>query len=229
MAGAERRTRKTGLLASVRAIARYAVPAVAACAPTQIVMAATPEGWGPARWDMDAAELRSAFSGGLTVLPTPLKYGGASASLILKDVALGGVPFTAVFQMNEANGRLQQVLLQSRNEAARAVDFAAAIDALTASYGPPDLRCRPDLPGAPPTVAELRWTLPTLTIHASLLDLNSRFLLYDTPNKDLDPLDPAGVRIAAMRRSLPKRLLVRFHPAERTDLIAATACVPYRR
>jgi hypothetical protein len=181
-------------------------------------------GWRAARWDMSQAELKAAFGDRLIRLPGRWQYGGAYAERALFDVLVGDLEFTAYFQMNEATHRLQQVLLERRDQEARSKGFRHLVAALEDRYGPPTAAC--SLAGSPavPLRARAVWRFPTSTVQAGIFDFNSMNLLYDDPNSDIDPLQPAFERRRINRRTLPRRIVLRFHPSARVDLISPQHC-----
>lgn len=207
------RRRPTGwpiLLAAVLLFA-WAMPALAAPADVP--------GWRAARWGMSEAELQAAFPGALTRLAEPRVYGHATAPLALLDTPFAGLDFDAFFQMNEASGRLQQVLLERRRPLATPADFERLLSGLRDAYGDPAESClSPRKPGGEPLRYELIWRFATSTLHASFLDFSSTEMMERDPALPLDTYgDLLGERQFS-QRSVPRRILFRAHPAERTDL-----------
>ncbi len=183
-------------------------------------------GWDAARWGMTTAEIEAAFGARLTTLPGRWIYGGAYAERAVLETRVGGLAFTAYFQMNAESGRLQQVLLERRQQdAANPAVLQALRKALEARFGPASQACL--LSERNPTGLELVWRFPTTTLHATFLDFFSTSVLYVNPNVDRDPLRPAFRDRAVRRRTLPRRATLRFHPSERDDLLSRRArCFP---
>lgn len=201
-------------LARVLAVALAALLLAAAARPADVA------GWGAARWGMTAGELGDAFAGRLEALPGRWEYGGAYAELALPEVAYGGVRFLAHFQMNAGTGRLQQVLLQAGR--ATPAGFTGLLDALKGDYGAPDLVCEEPLNRRDPMRLEYVWRFPTTTIHATFLDFDTDSVFSEDPNRPHDPRRPRYER----RRNLdlPRRVLLRFHPSGRADLMGRDGC-----
>ena len=190
--------------------------------------AAAPEdlpGWEAARWGMTAAELEAAFGARLSPLPGRWIYGGAYARQAILKTSLGGLDFTAYFQMSETDDRLQQVLLERRQQQALPGSFEKLQGQLEDLYGPASEACL--LSERNPTGLELVWRFPTTTVHATFLNFFSTSLLYFDPSLDIDPLRPSSEERVIRRRSLPRRITLRFHPSSRQDLMSRRAiCYP---
>jgi len=198
---------------------------LAASAP-QAAQAADLAGWRAARWGMTDAELSAAFGPGLERLPGRWQYGGAYAERALFDVELGGLKFMALFQMNQATDRLQQVLLERRGAQATPAAYDRMMAALEAAYGPAEGLCLTPHPDGPLRRLSLRWRFATTTIQATWLDFLTTALLFEEPDteKRFDPLIPFSETRRIVRRFLPRRVLVRFHPSEREDLQGWKSC-----
>jgi hypothetical protein len=176
-------------------------------------------GWGETRWGMTTAELDALFGDRLRRIDPPLVYAQATVGRMLPQAEFGGIAFRALFQMDES-GRLQQVLLERRNAKATPPAFEAALTALRDRHGEADRVCGTPAAGAEssPVEREWVWALPTTTIHLSYLDYRGGILYHD-PSQDIDPLVPEFETRLYARRSLPRRLLLRFHPTAREDLM----------
>ena len=200
-------------------IALWAAAQPAAAAPGDL------PGWEAARWGMTAAELESAFGERLSPLPGRWVYGGAYARQAILKVTLGGLDFTAYFQMGEIDGRLQQVLLERRQQQALPVSFEKLQDHLEGLYGPASQACL--LSARNPTGLELVWRFPTTTVHATFLNFFSTSVLFFDPSLDIDPLRPSSEERVIRRRTLPRRITLRFHASTRQDLMSRRAiCYP---
>ncbi len=195
-------------------------PQPAAAAPDDL------DGWKAARWGMTTAEIEAAFGAQLTVLPGRWIYGGAYAERAILETRVGDLAFTAYFQMNDETDRLQQVLLERRQQdAANPAGLEALRRALEARYGLASQACL--LSERDPTGLELVWRFPTTTLHATFLDFFSTSVLYLNPNVDRDPLRPSRADRVIRRRTLPRRAVLRFHPSDRDDLLSPrNRCYP---
>lgn len=213
------RIRRTILAALLLALA----PATGAARPADVA------GWRGARWGMTEAALERVFGAALTRLPGRWRYGNAYATRALDDVRLGGAHFRAIFQMNAADGGLQQVLLEPKRQPGQDSVFRAAFDAMRASYGPPGESCvRPRAGGAPLSVT-LSWRFPTTTAHLVLFDFRTRAIASDDPNVDTDPLTPYYRTRRNNPRFLPRRVLVRFHATAHAELMPPPCPAANRR
>lgn len=181
-------------------------------------------GWEAARWGMTDADLAAAFGDRLKRLPGRWDYGGAYADRALFDVTLGGVAFNAFFQMNDRTGRLQQVLLQRRGRVALAQAYRDVVAALEAAYGAPDDTCVTPRSSGSPKIAELTWSFPTTTVHATFLDFFTTGVLFENPRTWADPLADHLRNRLIDPNALPRRVLVRFHDSARTDLLSNAPC-----
>jgi hypothetical protein len=183
------------------------------------------DGWRQARWDMTQAELEDAFGKTLDRLPGRWEYGSAHAEYALFDVELGGERFTAYFQMNERDDRLQQVLLQAPR-AATDLAYRSVLAALKRRYGEPDETCAVSKAGGGPLWIESTWHFPTTTVHLTLLDFYTTAMVFEDPNTDIDPLTPYIEERRNNPRFLPRRIVVRFHASGRADLMSQRDCAP---
>ncbi|WP_193367160.1 hypothetical protein [Pelagibius marinus] len=175
-------------------------------------------GWGATRWGMTADELRAALGSRVTELPGRWVYGGAYAELAVEEVEIGGLTFTAYLQMNDRTERLQQVLLERRRTGAVPAAFEQVIDALTSRYGPPAEDCAQAKTGGQPLDYEVTWRFPTTILHAKFLDFSTTAVFSRDPEAELDPLVIERKVRRNLRRSMPRRILLRFHDAARADL-----------
>ena len=183
-------------------------------------------GWRGASWGMDAAALEQVFGERLTRLPGSWEFGGAYADLAIRDAAIDDVTFLALFQMNDTTGRLQQVLMERRRVGATPATFAAVLDSLEARYGPPDHSCTVPNAGRSTLAVEMIWVFPTTTLHAIFLDFDTTAIQFREPGSLGEPLVSALESRTIVRRFLPRRVLVRYHPTERTDLLSPPPCDP---
>ena len=191
--------------------------------------AASIPGWPEVRFGMTEDELEQALGDALTVLPGRWIYGGAYAERAVFDVDLEGLLFTAYFQMNDQTDRLQQILLERRNIGATPRAFEEALALLERHYGEPTERCLTVRPDGTVMSADLMWRFPRAVIHAGFLNFQTTGVLYYDPNVDLDPMVPSFETRRINRRSLPRRITIRIHPRERTDLEWPEGCPKLRR
>lgn len=201
----------------VFALALVPAPAGGAAPPGDV------EGWRAARWNMTEAELERAFGESLARLPGRWVYGDAYATRALADVTLGDARFRAIFQMNAASDRLQQVLLEPPRRPGQEAVFRSALDELRAAYGPPSGSCTVPRAGGGPLSVDLWWRFATTTVHLTFFDFYTRAMAFEDPNIDSDPLTPYYKTRRNNPQFLPRRALVRFHPTARPDLMS-TAC-----
>jgi hypothetical protein len=179
------------------------------------------DGWNGTRWGMSPAEIDAALGEAVQRVEPPLRYAGASARRALPEVDVAGYAYRALLQFADEDGGLQQVLLQRdrRLDAPRA--FAAALAAFTAAHGAPDLVCDSPRtgPDTSPIVRERVWREGATTVHLVFLDFTGDSMRYD-PMQEIDPLVPDLERRLHARRSYPQRLLIRYHPSGRSDLMS---------
>ena len=204
------RPRKTSLAAALLVLCTGFTPAPAA---------ADLAGWEGTRWGMTAAELEAAIGPALSRLKTRLDYHDAYVGHALSGRKVAGHAFTALFQMDRATGRLQQVILERRRDYALAIAFDQVARALKARFGPPTLGCdsRDRASGAAPFLRQRMWAMPTTTVHLSLIDF-TQGVLMDDARRDIDPLRPSYERRLYHRNLMARRLLIRYHASARRDL-----------
>lgn len=180
-------------------------------------------GWQAARWGMDAAELETAFGTSLATLPGVWDFGPLYATQALFDARFAGLGFTAFLQMDRADDVLQQVLLERRDIAVTPEAYLQLLDGLEAAFGPPDYLCSVYPEGRSPTIIQARWTFPTTTVHASLLDFVTTAIAFHGTS-GFNALIPSRDTRVINRRSLPRRILLRLHPTDRIDLLPRRDC-----
>lgn len=193
--------------------------------PLAAPWAADVAGWQKARWGMTASELEDAFDGTLERLPGRWQYGGAYAEHAIFDVEIGGLFFAAYFQMNNETGRLQQVLLERRQNQATPAAFDVLMDEMISTYGEPVADCITPGPDGDLMAADLVWRFPTTTIHLGFLDFLTTSILFYDPFTGIDPLIPSYRQRLIYRRSLPRRITLRFHASEQENLISPRGCL----
>lgn len=185
------------------------------------VHAADLAGWNGTRWGMSAAEVDAALGAAVQPVDPPLVYGGAHAAREIPAVDVDGYAYRALLQFDDETGSLQQVLLERSRlpDAPRA--HGAALDLLAAEHGAPDLVCESPREGAvaSPVQRERVWRAGPTTIHLVFVDFTGGSMRYDSL-EEIDPLVPDLERRLHSRRSYPQRLLIRYHPSQRTDLMS---------
>ncbi|NBC34283.1 MAG: hypothetical protein GVY13_16525 [Alphaproteobacteria bacterium] len=182
------------------------------------------EGWRQARWGMDRAALEDAFGEALTALPGPWDFGPLYADRALFEARFAGLEFTAFLQMDRRDDALAQVLLERRDAAVTDAAYAELLDGLDAAFGPPDAVCRAYPEGRGPTILQARWDFPTTTVHASLLDFVTTGIAFYGTEGFPGPFETARDSRIIEPRALPRRILLRLHPAGRTDLLPRRGC-----
>jgi hypothetical protein len=166
---------------------------------------------------MTAAELDAALGPDLRPAPGRLDYGPLYADRLAPDIAIGGARFSAVFQMDRAEGRLRQILLQMRRPPVSPEAYGRVLAALRDRYGAPADSCFRLGPGRTPETADVVWRLNGSTVRAVFLDFRSTAIFSEDPNAGIDPLVPHYRTKRNNRRFLPRRILVRLtDAAERT-------------
>ena len=168
--------------------------------------------WQGARWGMTSGDLDRLAD--VTRLPAPFEFSGARATRST-EAAVGGVAMLVLFQMANGSGRLQQILLETRRKATPAAHRQVA-EAMREALGPPDATCIHTKTQGEPSLVEQVWRFPTTVVHASLLDFTTAAVVIRDPNAPQSVIDPPAPR--NNRRGFPRRILVRYHPAERLDL-----------
>jgi hypothetical protein len=178
-------------------------------------------GWHGTAWGMSAAEVDAALGDAVKPVDPPLVYGGASAAREVPDVDVAGYGYRALLQFSSDDGRLQQVLLERSRRPDASKAYAAALDAFITAFGEPTFVCNSPRTGehASPITRERVWRLPTTTVHLVFIDFSGGSLQYDSL-QDIDPLVPERERRLHSTRSYPQRLLVRYHPSGRDDLLS---------
>lgn len=181
-------------------------------------------GWDATRWGMTSAELAHSLGTRLRPLGGRLVYGTGFATHGVGDIGIGGIGFRAILQMSGNPPRLAQVLLEPEGKTAPERHLRAVHDALRDALGPPSAACATPRADGGPLSVEILWRFPTTTVHLTLLDFRTRAIANEDPNADPDPLTPYYRTRRNNERFLPRRLLVRYHATERTDLL--TGCRP---
>ncbi len=195
------------------------MPALAAGRPADV------PGWEGARWGMKEPQLDAALGPRLERLPGRWEYGKAYATRAINDARIGTLRFRAFFQMRSENDALQQVLLERRREDSNRFRFEDVKAALEADFGPADRLCLRPRQAGQPRIADMTWRFPTTTIHATFFDFHSFGILFRDARLPVNTYLTDRERRKIKRRSLPKKLLVRFHPTARDDLEPKGPCL----
>jgi len=120
--------------------------------------------------------------------------------------------------MNAESHRLQQVLLERRRTGAVPAAFEQLVDSLMATYGPPARDCAQAKSGGQPLDYQLTWRFATTTLHAKFLDFSTTAVFSRDPEAEIDPLVIERKVRRNLRRSMPRRILLRYHDATLTTL-----------
>ncbi|MGQ0675462.1 MAG: hypothetical protein ACT4N4_05165, partial [Rhodospirillales bacterium] len=169
----------------------------------------------------DEGAVAAALGGRALRLDPPIEYGPLSARLAVQGVALGGVAMTALYQFG-LDGGLKQVLLEKREPGVNPKNFAAIEAALAAELGKPAAAC--ERSRGSPKLVERRWTGDAGAAHLTLMDFTGAALRYD-PNRDTtDPRVPSYEYTLYSRRSVPKRIVLRWFPAADKSLEGPAPC-----
>jgi hypothetical protein len=159
---AGRRFRRFGLLLWLA----FCVPA--SPAPSQGIA----EPWAGTRWGESSRDLLALFDGRATVLPQPIDFGDSYAQIVLRNVAIGGVPLIAFFQMDKATGGLKRIQLERQRHGVNPPAFRGVLAGLEAAYGPPEAMCgvRPGPVAGYQAAAERIWRRDRVVVRAIFRD-----------------------------------------------------------
>lgn len=194
-----------------------AAPTIALCTallatPSALARPADLADWHGARWGMSIGELDRLAD--VVRLPAPFEFSGARATRSA-DTTVGGVAMLVLFQMATGSERLQQVLMETRRKATPVAHRQVAA-AMREALGPPDAVCIQTKDYGDASLVEQVWRFPTTVVHATLLDFTTTAVVIRDPNAPDSVLDPPAPR--NNWRGFPRRILVRYHPADRLDL-----------
>lgn len=190
---------------------------VALLSPAAAARPGDVDGWQRARWGMTAAEIDNVYSNDLSRLRQPLLFGGAYADRSLAT-RLAGVPFLALFQMTAGNHRLQQVMLETRAPQATPAAHRNVARHLADAYGPADATCMREKAEGEPMLVESVWRFATTTVHASFIDFSTTAVFSEAPFPHR-LTQPSYERRRNHWRTMPRRIVVRFHASGRGDLM----------
>lgn len=161
--------------------------------------------WG-VRWGEPGSTLLAALGGRATRLPQPIDFGDSYAEIVRRDVALGGVPLIAFFQIDKRTGGLKRIQLERQRHGVNPMAFRAVLGALEAAYGAPDATCAtsPGPTGGYQAAAESVWRRDGLVVRA---------IFRDTTIEAFEGC-LAGDPSLARPCGLTGQLLVRISPSE---------------
>lgn len=210
---------------SMRRLCRHFLSTVIMVAAASPRAEAPPSGWDLARWKMTTEALDKAYGDRLQRLDPALTFGTVYVDRVLRKTTYGKLDFTAYFQMDAENHQLVQVMLERRRGQASPAAFKNLLDSLNAHYGVPSKTCLVNKVEKVPFVETVMWKVPGTIVEASFLDFNTTGILHEDPQKDnLNPLIPYSERKLFSRRSLPRRIVLRFHADNRSDLSSGMGC-----
>ncbi len=138
--------------------------------------------------------------------------------------------FTAYFQMDRDTGRLAQVVLEKRRGGAGPLAFQDLLAALTGRWGAADGFCTEPHPDGRRGAAVLRgrWGFENTTVHVSFSDFSSQILVLEREERRLgrERRAIAERRPVVRTTNTSRRVILRLHPAHRTDLEPRALCNP---
>ncbi len=128
--------------------------------------------WQGTYWGESSAALVAHFGARAAVLPRPLDFGDSYVDVVLRDVAVGGVPLIAFFQMDKATGGLKRIQLERQRHGVNPPAFRAIVGELEAAYGAPDRMCAvaPGPASGYQAATELAWSRGGVLIRAIFRD-----------------------------------------------------------
>lgn len=108
------------------------------------------DAWAGTHWGEKPEDLQRHFGARGFALPQPIDFGDSYAPLVVRGVAVGGLPLIAYYQIDKATHGLKRIQLERPRHMVNAAAFRGVFMALDADYGAPDKDCG-TLPG--PTTA----------------------------------------------------------------------------
>ncbi|HEX2150965.1 MAG TPA: hypothetical protein VHG31_03070 [Stellaceae bacterium] len=124
------------------------------------------------RWGESSRALLELLGKRASVLPRPIDFGDSYVNVVMRNIALGGVPLTAFFQMDKATGGLKRVQFERTRHGVNPPAYRAVVAALNAAYGPSDAACV--IPADPASgyqaATELVWLHDGLIVRAIFRD-----------------------------------------------------------
>jgi hypothetical protein len=92
-------------------------------------------------WGEPGSALIERFGTCATLLPRPLDFGDSYAKVVVRDVAVGGVPLIAFFQMDKTTGGLKRIQLERQRHGVNPPAFRGVVVGLERVFGAPDTTC----------------------------------------------------------------------------------------
>ncbi len=173
------------------------------------------------RWDAGETEVAAALGDRALRLDPPIEYGPLSARLAVRGVEIGGVAMTALYQFG-LDGKLKQILLERREPGVTPKNLAAIEATLTADLGKPSMAC--DKTRGSPKLAERQWRAGVSAVRLALMDYTGAAMRYDSNRDVTDPRVPSYEYTLFSRRSVPKRIVLRWFPASDKSLEGPPPC-----
>jgi hypothetical protein len=156
--------RRRGCLPPLLLVALLAAPAARA--------ASIADSWQRISWGESSAALLARFGARATVVARPLDFGDSYAQIVRRDIAAGGFPLVAFYQMDKTTGGLKRVQIERNRHGVNPPAFRAVASELEAAYGAPDLLCglRPGPASGYQAAAERIWRRDGAVIRAIFRD-----------------------------------------------------------
>jgi hypothetical protein len=92
-------------------------------------------------WGEPDSALIERFGASAMLLPRPLDFGDSYAKVVVRDVAVGGVPLIAFFQMDKTIGGLKRIQLERQRHGVNPPAFRGVVVGLEGVFGAPDRTC----------------------------------------------------------------------------------------
>jgi hypothetical protein len=92
-------------------------------------------------WGEPGSALVERFGASAMLLPRPLDFGDSYVKVVVRDVAVGGVPLIAFFQMDKTTGGLKRIQLERQRHGVNPPAFRGVVVGLERVFGAPDRTC----------------------------------------------------------------------------------------
>jgi hypothetical protein len=124
------------------------------------------------RWGETSRDLLEQLGQRATVLPRPIDFGDSYANVVLRNVGLGGVAMTVIFQMDKTTGGLKRVQFERQPHGVNPPAYRAVVAALDAAHGRPSATCAVPADAASGYQASVErvWRRDGITIRAIFRD-----------------------------------------------------------